>query len=204
MWEIFLGSPLSSGANILFSRCLIAVEEVWLLARLDVTTSIRDRDTNLGPVARSTVWWPNKRPARVQLAKILPGLILVTYQLPPAYVAIVQLSKVASIPPRFKRQSFSAPISSFRPRRPLLFTSYRNSLLFTPLSALGCDFCGTVREIWRNPISDLAKSIPRLEIQRLVPGNVLRCRCRHLRCRQCRTLPLNLNLRKSAVRCRSI
>ena len=73
-------------------------QEVWLLAWLDVTTSIRDRDTNLGPVARSTVWWPNKRPARVQLAKILPGLISVTYQLPPAYVAIVQLSKVASIP----------------------------------------------------------------------------------------------------------
>ena len=128
------------------------------MASLDVTTSIRDRDTNLGPVARSTVWWPNKRPARVQLAKILPGLISVTYQLPPAYVAIVQLSKVASIPPRFKRQSFSAPISSFRPRRPLLFTSYRNSLLFTPLSALGCDFCGTVGRfgeirflIWRNP-----------------------------------------------------
>ena len=168
------------------------------MASLDVTTSIRDRDTNLGPVARSTVWWPNKRPARVQLAKILPGLISVTYQLPPAYVAIVQLSKVASIPPRFKRQSFSAPISSFRPRRPLLFTSYRNSLLFTPLSALGCDFCGTVREIWRNPISDLAKSIPRLEIQRLVPGNVLRCRCRHLRCRQCRTL------RKYQNQCRTL
>ena len=71
--------------------------------------------------------------------------------------------------PRFNRQSFSAPISSFCPAAPLLFTSYRNSLLFTPLSALGCDFCGTVREIWRNPISDLAKSIPRLEIQRLVP-----------------------------------
>ena len=49
-------------------------------------------------LAGSTVWWPNKRPARVQLAKILPGLISVTYQLPPAYVAIVQLSKVASIP----------------------------------------------------------------------------------------------------------
>ena len=143
------------------------------MACLDVTTSIRDRDTNLGPVARSTVWWPNKRPARVQLAKILPGLISVTYQLPPAYVAIVQLSKVASIPPRFNATIIFGPNLLILFRRPLLLTSYRNSLLFTPLSALGCDFCGTVREIWRNPISDLAKSIPRLEIQRLVPGKRL-------------------------------
>ena len=143
------------------------------MAWLDVTTSIRDRDTNLGPVARSTVWWPNKRPARVQLAKILPGLISVTYQVPPAYVAIVQLSKVASIPPRFKRQSFSPQSPHFVPPPPPFHVSYRNSLLFTPLSALGCDFCGTVREIWRNPISDLAKSIPRLEIQRSVPGKRL-------------------------------
>ena len=68
---------------------------MWLLAWLDVTTSIRDRDTNLGPVVRSTVWWPNKRPARVQLAKILASLISVTFPIATGvrcYCPIVQSS----------------------------------------------------------------------------------------------------------------
>ena len=86
MWEIFLG-PLSvcvsrgEGAQyfILLSMSYRS-REVWLLACTNVTTSKRDPDTNLGPNVWTTVlWWPNKRPARVQLAKILVALISVTY-----------------------------------------------------------------------------------------------------------------------------
>ena len=46
-------------------------------------------------LAGSTVWWPNKRPARVQLAKILASLISVTYPIATGvrcYCPIVQSS----------------------------------------------------------------------------------------------------------------
>ena len=46
-------------------------------------------------LAGSTVWWPNKRPARVQLAKILASLISVTFPIATGvrcYCPIVQSS----------------------------------------------------------------------------------------------------------------
>ena len=73
-------------------------QEVWLLAWLDVTTSIRDRDTNLGPWLAPPCGGLIKDRRGSNWPKSWPVSSRSRTQLPPAYVAIVQLSKVASIP----------------------------------------------------------------------------------------------------------
>ena len=181
MWEIFLG-PLSvcvsrdEGAQyfILLSMSYRS-REVWLLACTNVTTSKRDPDTNLGPNVWTTVlWWPNKRPARVQLAKILVALISVTYPIATGvrcHCPIVA-SGLNPVHPLVFHATIIFTISSFCRAAPCFSRLHRNSPRFTPLSVSGCDFrrlCQRFCEIW-NLIPDLAKSMPRwLKTLRLVP-----------------------------------
>ena len=111
-------------------------------------------------LAGSTVWWPNKRPARVQLAKILASLISVTFPIATGvrcYCPIVQSSLNPLV---LSDNHFQSP--HFVPPPPAFHVLPQFSPIYTAVG-FGCDFCGTVREIWRNPISDLAKSIPRLK-----------------------------------------
>ena len=100
--------------------------EVWLLACTNVTTSKRDPDTNLGPNVWTTVlWWPNKRPARVQLAKILVALISVTYPIATGvrcHCPIVA-SGLNPVHPLVFHATIIFTISSFCRAAPLLFTS---------------------------------------------------------------------------------
>ena len=163
MWEIFLG-PLSvcvsrdEGAQyfILLSMSYRS-REVWLLACTNVTTSKRDPDTNLGPNVWTTVlWWPNKRPARVQLAKILVALISVTYPIATGvrcHCPIVA-SGLNPVHPLVFHATIIFTISSFCRAAPCFSRLHRNSPRFTPLSVSGCEFRRIVPDILRNLKSD--------------------------------------------------
>ena len=163
MWEIFLG-PLSvcvsrgEGAQyfILLSMSYRS-REVWLLACTNVTTSKRDPDTNLGPNVWTTVlWWPNKRPARVQLAKILVALISVTYPIATGvrcHCPIVA-SGLNPVHPLVFHATIIFTISSFCRADPCFSRLHRNSPRFTPLSVSECEFRRIVPEILRNLKSD--------------------------------------------------
>ena len=131
--------------------------EVWLLACTNVTTSKRDPDTNLGPNVWTTVlWWPNKRPARVQLAKILVALISVTYPIATGvrcHCPIVA-SGLNPVHPLVFHATIIFTISSFCRAAPCFSRLHRNSPRFTPLSVSECEFRRIVPEILRNLKSD--------------------------------------------------
>ena len=199
MWEIFLG-PLSvcvsrdEGAQyfILLSMSYRS-REVWLLACTNVTTSKRDPDTNLGPNVWTTVlWWPNKRPARVQLAKILVALISVTYPIATGvrcHCPIVA-SGLNPVHPLVFHATIIFTISSFCRAAPLLFTSspqfpsIYTTVGFWVWFPKNCARDFTKSEIWfliwRNPCQGGWKHCGWCR------ENVLRCRRRHLPCRHTR------------------